>query len=116
MQIDQPAALLAGLLGHRPAPWFRFPGGCTTALALRAVAARGLTAVNWDVYGEDGKNPDPAAIVRAVLRGVRPGSIVLLHMNGPPQAPATAQALPAILAGLRARGLTPVKLSQLLVE
>lgn len=112
LEIDLAQRLLRGL-GVTPR-FFRPAGGCTTPRALRLLAARGLRPLGWDLYGADGRNPDAAAIARTVLRGVKPGSIVLLHMNGAPQAPATAQALPLILQGLRTRGLTPVRVSELL--
>ena len=53
-------------------------------------------------------------IVNRVLAQVRPGSIILMH-DGPAAREETAAALPYILAGLRARGLTPVSLPQLLL-
>ncbi|HEX3939452.1 MAG TPA: hypothetical protein VHX43_18270, partial [Xanthobacteraceae bacterium] len=43
-----------------------------------------------------------------------PGSIVVLHMNGGRDAPATGAALPDIIARLRAEGYSFVKISDLL--
>ncbi len=42
------------------------------------------------------------------------GSIILLHMNGTPTAPKTAEALPMIISTLKARGYEFVKVSELL--
>lgn len=74
----------------------------------------GRPTILWDIEPET----DPAtaksadAIVDHVLDRVRPGSIILLHpMYG---SRATLDALPGILAGLRARGLSAVTVSDLL--
>ncbi|MCO6010634.1 polysaccharide deacetylase family protein [Actinoallomurus purpureus] len=98
--------------GHTP--YFRFPGGCHDAHAVRAVAAAGVTPVQWDVISGDAFGHDPRGIVRTVLRETKGGSIVVMHLNGAPTAPETHAALPDIIRGLHARGLRPVKLSELL--
>jgi peptidoglycan/xylan/chitin deacetylase (PgdA/CDA1 family) len=53
-------------------------------------------------------------VVRAVLGGVRPGSIVVMHIIGAPNTPATYSALRAIIPALEARGYRFVTLSELL--
>ncbi len=58
----------------------------------------------------DYTDPGPDAIVSAVLRSTRPGSIVSMHLGHP----GTVTALPAILHGLASRGLRPVALTDLL--
>jgi len=98
--------------GHTP--YFRFPGGCHDKAAVRAVLAAGVTPVQWDVISGDAFGHDPHVITRTVLRQARGGSIVVMHLNGAPTAPATHAALPGIITGLRARGLRLVKLSELL--
>ena len=98
--------------GHTP--YFRFPGGCHDKSAVRAVLAAGVTPVQWDVISGDAFGHDPHAITRTVLREARGGSIVVMHLNGAPTAPATHAALPGIITGLRARGLRLVKVSDLL--
>ena len=78
------------------------------------VASLGEQAVQWDVVSGDPFQPDPGPIERAVLGGVRPGSVVVMHVMGPPNAPATASALKTILPALAARGYHFVKLRRLL--
>ncbi|MEZ5838981.1 MAG: hypothetical protein R3D02_00590 [Hyphomicrobiales bacterium] len=51
-------------------------------------------------------------IVRGVLAAVRPGSIVVAHANG--RGVHTAEALPRLIEGLRARGYRLVTVSELL--
>ncbi|MDQ6746085.1 MAG: polysaccharide deacetylase family protein [Actinomycetota bacterium] len=112
-EIDDAAATIHSMAGIRPR-YFRFPGGCHDREDLRRVAAAGERAVGWDVVSGDAFNPDPAAIARTVLDSVRPGSIVIMHIVGAPNAPATDRALPEIIAGLRARGYRLVTLRTLL--
>jgi peptidoglycan/xylan/chitin deacetylase (PgdA/CDA1 family) len=54
------------------------------------------------------------AIVHNVLANTQPGSIVVMHITGGNTAPLTAYALPSVVAGLRQRGFTLVRLSDLL--
>ncbi|GLX00735.1 hypothetical protein Misp02_48210 [Microtetraspora sp. NBRC 16547] len=93
--------------------FFRFPGGCYDKAALKAVAAEGLTPVQWDVVGGDAFATSPDAIVKQTLDHVRGGSIVVLHLGGGKPSGLTDKALPAIVRGLRERGLRPVTLSTL---
>nr|WP_323369314.1 polysaccharide deacetylase family protein [Streptomyces alkaliterrae] len=105
------AALREAGVRH-PAPYFRFPGGCHDKRALRAVGETGVTTVQWDVVGGDAFNPDAEAIVRQVLDGVRPGSVVVLHCTLS-AAPATERAVRRVVPELRRRGYRLVKVSEL---
>ena len=99
-----------------PTPYFRFPGGCYDGAALAAVAPTGVTVVQYDVASGDAFGTSVRAIVSHTLRAARNGSIVVLHVTGGNTAPLTAQALPAIIDGLRGRGFQLVKLSTLLAS
>jgi peptidoglycan/xylan/chitin deacetylase (PgdA/CDA1 family) len=92
--------------------WFRASGTQrTTPLIRSAAAAAGYdTCVSYDVDGLDWKDPAADTVVSAVLDGVRPGSIVSLHLGHQ----VTIAALPRILAGLATRRLQPVTLTELL--
>lgn len=109
-------ALLDELAGPASTRLFRFPGLCHDDAALAAIAPASVTVVDGDVLGADGFQPDARAIERTVLQGVQNGSIVVLHMHGGDLAPATGQALPAIVDGLRARGFELVTVGQLLAS
>jgi peptidoglycan/xylan/chitin deacetylase (PgdA/CDA1 family) len=92
--------------------WFR-PSGTPHAspLMLREAGAAGYpTSLSYNVDPLDYTDPGAAAVVSRVLAGSRPGSIVSLHTLFA----GTAQALPTVISGLRARGLEPVAASQLL--
>jgi len=105
--------IIEAVTGESPY-YFRFPGGCYARGDLRLVAAAGEQPLGWDVVGGDPGQRDPSVVVRNVLSEVKPGSIVVLHIVGAPNAPTTAAALPEIISGLRARGYSFVTLEQLL--
>ena len=92
---------------------FRFPYGTCNAQALKAVAKAGLPAIQWDVVtGDPMRGRSAKAIASTVLRGVRPGSIIIAHANG--RGWNTAKALPLIIPKLRAKGYRFVTVSELL--
>ncbi|WP_086805118.1 polysaccharide deacetylase family protein [Streptomyces caniscabiei] len=95
-----------------PMPYFRFPGGCYDSRALRRLSASGVTAVQWDVTSGDAFATDPDDVVREVLGGVRPGSVVVMHCTRS-AAPVTERAVRKIVPALRARGFRFVKVSEL---
>ncbi|WP_230688977.1 polysaccharide deacetylase family protein [Micromonospora sp. WMMD558] len=99
--------------GGRQTRYFRFPGLCHDRAALDALAPLGVTVVDGDVVSGDPFATSWRPIVRAVLDGVRPGSVVVLHVTEA-NAPMTDEALPHILAGLAERGLEPAPLSEVL--
>ena len=70
----------------------------------------GLEMVTWDV--EDPQTTDPARYAAEVVREARPGSIILIHAMYPANQTAR-DALPAILDGLKAKGLAVVTVRQL---
>lgn len=93
---------------------FRFPGGCYTPADVKLVNQANDTVVHWDVSGSDGFNTSSPQIVHNVIDNVQNGSIIILHLNGPPNAPQTAEALPEIISKLKAKGFDFVKVSELL--
>jgi len=103
--------------GECPA-FFRPPWGVQTPFVNAAVKRARMRTVLWDVEVADWDETDPARLAANVLAKVRPGSIILLHDGEDGHLGAdrstTVAALPAILEGLNARGLTPVRLDQLL--
>jgi peptidoglycan/xylan/chitin deacetylase (PgdA/CDA1 family) len=72
-------------------------------MATRILHGRQIDGLDW-------QDPPAATVVRAVLDGVRPGSIVSLHLGHQ----VTIAALPRILAGLSIKRLQPVTLTELL--
>ena len=98
--------------------FYRPPHGQRTPFVSLAVHERGMTTVTWSVSAGDWATDDPALVASRVLRRARPGSIILLHdgLDGRITADRSVvvAALPRILDGLKARGLEPVRLDDLL--
>ncbi|MGH3942812.1 MAG: polysaccharide deacetylase family protein [Pseudonocardiaceae bacterium] len=114
-EVVDAAQVLEEVTGRAP-QFFRFPGGCYAHSDVALVQQTGERPVGWDVVSGDPFQQDPGVIARNVLDNARPGSIIVLHLNGAPNAPATAAALREIIPGLRARGLRPVTLAELLLQ
>jgi peptidoglycan-N-acetylglucosamine deacetylase len=81
--------------------YFRFPGGCLTQAEVRLVASLGQQPVQWDEISGDSFLTDPGRVEEEVLRQVRPGSIVVMHLLGPARTPATAPAVKSLIPKLR---------------
>jgi peptidoglycan/xylan/chitin deacetylase (PgdA/CDA1 family) len=110
-QLTRTNDLIEKLTGERPT-LFRPPFGARDNRVRRAVAEDGFHTVYWalDSWDSVKKGITAKEITDRVLSRVRPGDVVLLHVGSQ----ATADALPAILAGLDARGLRVVPNSRLM--
>lgn len=97
----------------RPMPYFRFPGGCYDNRALRAIRPLGVTAIQWDVVSGDAFATDAEPVVRQVLEGVRPGSVVVMHCTRS-AAPVTEQVVRTVVPELRGQGYRFVRISGLI--
>lgn len=94
----------------RVLPLFRPPYGAYDDLVSRAAAAAGYRMVLWSLDPEDWRPATTAVALRdRVLAQARPGDIILFHF----ERHATVEALPAIIDGLRAKGLEPRGLESL---
>ena len=106
--------LLHELTGRTPR-WYRPPFGEVDARVARVASDVGLGTIQFDVAsGDPAGGVTKAGLVRSVLERAKPGSIVVMHANH--RRFATADALPEIIAGLRARGLTLVTVSDLVPD
>lgn len=100
------------LLGPRPR-LFRPPYGSFNATTFRELHHLHQLMILWSVDTGDYTMPGVQTIVQRALAGARPGAIVLMHDAGGDRSQ-TIAALPAIVRGLRRRGLHPVTIPQLL--
>jgi peptidoglycan/xylan/chitin deacetylase (PgdA/CDA1 family) len=100
--------------GKRPR-LFRPPYGSFNATTFRELHHLRLLMVLWSVDTKDYTRPGVGAIVRTALAGAKPGAIVLMHDGGGERVE-TIAALPAIVRGLRKRGLRPVTVGRLLMD
>ena len=102
-------------LGAQPRALFRPPFGDQPHLLAASARSAGVTPVLWDVAPGDPNPKETAAdIERDVLRQVQGGSIIVLHVNG--RGVGTADALPALVTHLRARGFHFATVSELMEE
>lgn len=111
-EIDGARRRMHDVEGARPR-LFRPPYGAFDATTSHVTRRAGMVNVIWTVDSRDYTRPGTPAIVSRVLRAARPGVIVLMHDGGGPREQ-TLAALPAIVHGLRRRGLRPVSLLRLL--
>ncbi|MBN8293360.1 polysaccharide deacetylase family protein [Rhodobacter sp. NTK016B] len=71
---------------------------------------RNLSTVVWSVDPQDWRRPGVSVVADRMVRGARPGAVILAHdIHGP-----TIRAVPQALQGILARGLEPVTMSDLL--
>lgn len=112
-QISKTDQLLSKYAPHY-SKLFRFPGLCYDTDDLKAATNVGYSVIGGNVLGGDGFQMSADAIVSNVVNKVRPGSIVVLHMMGGPNAPKTAEALPMIIQKLTKEGYSFVTVSDLL--
>ena len=119
-QVKSAATAISAGTGRPPGPWFRFPYGARDARTLRLVNDQCYVAVRWTVDSLGWKGTSggmtTTKVRDRVLAAARPGMIVLMHVGENPDDGTTldAAALPAIIAGLRAKGYSFVTLQQAL--
>ena len=106
--------------GGDPRPLFRFPLGDRDARTIAAVNDLGYLPVRWtvDTLGWKGTSGGMTAqaVCDRVIAALQPGEIVLMHVGSNPDDGTTldADALPEIIAMMRAAGYTFVTLDALL--
>jgi peptidoglycan/xylan/chitin deacetylase (PgdA/CDA1 family) len=110
-EVVDAAQSIQAVTGADPRPLFRFPFGSKDGRALTEVNSLGYVAVRWtvDSLGWQGtmngtRGPDFTAA--RVLAAATPGEIVLMHVGSHPtdHSMLDAEALPAVIAGLRQKG------------
>lgn len=107
LQVERTDTAIAAGTGRPASGLLRPPYGTRTPLLMSWLAeqATGHRLVLWDVDSTDWTRPGPDAITQAVLKQVKPGSIILMHDGGGDREQ-TARALPAIIDGLLADDYT----------
>jgi peptidoglycan/xylan/chitin deacetylase (PgdA/CDA1 family) len=102
------------ILGGRRPDLFRPPYGSFNATTLRQLHSLHLLMVLWSVDTGDYAQPGVATIVERALAGAHGGAIILMHDAGGVRTQ-TIEALPRIIAQLRARGFHLVTVPALLL-
>ena len=112
--LERSAAAVAAATGVDPR-LYRPPYGRFSEQSYAAARELGLTPVYWSAWGSDWEPIPPERIAETAIRDLAPGAILLLHDSARYAARAsakpTAEALPAILAAMRERGLESVTLT-----
>ncbi|MCG0277358.1 MAG: polysaccharide deacetylase family protein [Thermanaeromonas sp.] len=104
--------LVEEVTGYKP-ELFRPPFGDYNDTVIRVVQRLGYKAIQWDVDSLDWQEHLSAEeIYQRVLKGIKPGSIVLFHNNGKH----TATVLGPLLEKLKAEGYQIVPVSELLIK
>ena len=101
-EIERGFAAISLASGGNAAPFFRFPGLSDNAAMLDALQKRGIASFSVDVVSNDSFTNNPAKVISTTLATLehRKRGILLFHDIKP----ATAKALPKLLAELKQRG------------
>ncbi|MGZ6792165.1 MAG: polysaccharide deacetylase family protein [Mycobacteriales bacterium] len=109
-ELARAEATIRSVTGVAAAPWWRPPYGDRDASVDADAGAAGYRwELLWTVDTLGWRGVAPAEVTRRTLDAAGPGEVVLMHVGA---ASTDWQALPAVLDGLRARGLTPVRADQ----
>jgi peptidoglycan/xylan/chitin deacetylase (PgdA/CDA1 family) len=95
---------------HQPVRLIRPPNGFRNPGVDAVARAEGMLEVLWDVDAHDELGASSDAVIGAVTKGLRPGSIVRMHEN----AGQTVIAIRGIAAELRRRHLRAVTVPELM--
>ena len=108
-QLDDTDAALQKQAGLDP-HWLRPPYGSHNPRVASAAGARGMALAVWDVDTADWQHRNPATTCKRAVDGAREGSIILMHDIHQP----TVDAAECVIDGLRAKGLKPVGLDEMI--
>ncbi|WP_217592150.1 polysaccharide deacetylase family protein [Cohnella sp. GbtcB17] len=114
-EIERTGAKIKETTGFEPA-MIRPPYGDIGPAQLDWAKSRGYTVVNWDVDSQDWRQIPSGLVLRNALKGLRPGSIILMHAGGGAGQNlfGTVNALPQLIDQLRAKGYELVTVPELL--
>jgi peptidoglycan/xylan/chitin deacetylase (PgdA/CDA1 family) len=115
--LERADAVISGLTGQTTRPLWSPSAGYRDA-RVNAIAARlGYRPILWSQDSADWREDVTAATVqRRVLDGAEPGAIIVLHVDSPRTRITTAVVLGDLIDAVRARGLEPVTITNLVGE
>ena len=112
LEVIENQKIIEDITGSRPL-FFRFPAGNYSPKALDLVESLGYAVVHWSFpSGDPARNLTAEKMSTRVLSKVRPGSILIFHING--RGYHTGEALPKIVGKLRNQGYRFVRLEDYL--
>lgn len=108
---------LTRVCGQRPL-FFRAPAGLRNVFLQPVLARLGLTLASWSARGFDTRVSHAQRVKSSLLRGLRPGAILLMHDGHAARTaqgvPVILDVLPAVLEAAAAAGLRAVTLREAL--
>lgn len=93
--------------------FFRPPVGLSNPNTFHAAAALRLKVIGWTIRSLDTRDTDPNSIVRRIERGLKPGTIILLHDGNIPSERLVVT-VKLLLTKLREHGYEVVRLDRML--
>jgi peptidoglycan-N-acetylglucosamine deacetylase len=112
-EIDRTAKLIYETTGVKTT-FFRPPGGVLNNGLAKYAQEQNYSVVMWSVTSADtDPRAQPEAFVNNVLKGAKPGAIVLMHDGGGDRS-RTIKALPEMIAGLKKEGYRFVTIPELM--
>lgn len=121
-QMLKTTMVIMDITGQYP-KYLRPPRGMYDSRVRRLAELLGQPIVLWTISAQDWRpGANSGTIERRIVQQVRPGDILLFHDSGAlisaegASRLATVQSLPAIIAGIREKGLQIVTLEQLLAH
>ena len=110
-EISKCAAELTKLIGNHGA-WFRPSGTQFSTPLIRAAALKyGYgQCISYEVDSKDFQDPSKKSVINNVMKNVKNGSIISLHLGHK----VTLDAMPTLLTSLHDKGFTRVTLTELL--
>ena len=117
LELERTQKAFQRAIGVCPA-YYRPPHGERTPFLAHVVNTHHMRIIMWDVSSGDWALTNPRTIARRIVRGAKPGAIIVLHdgLDGIPtrNRDVLVRALPLILDGLRAKHLHAVGLDRLI--
>ena len=114
-ELQAAQASLTAMTGHRPL-FFRAPAGFRNPFLDPVLSHLGLRLVSWSVRGFDTRVGNAEKVTGALLAGLRPGAILLLHDGNAARTrtgrPVILDVLPAVIEAAAAQNLRFVTLRQ----
>lgn len=104
-------AKISSITGERT-KLFRFPEGSYNSQAVEAAESTNHYCIQWDVDSIDWKQQGADLEYNRVIKGTKPGSIILFHNT----AKYTPQTLPRAIEKLKASGYSFVKVTDLIYK
>jgi peptidoglycan-N-acetylglucosamine deacetylase len=110
-QLSKTASAIVKAGAEDPSPLFRPPSGARNKHVLAVLRSAGYVSVYWSIDTLDWENSrTPEEIEHAVLSGLKPGAIILMHVGSNQ----TASILPTLLEKIKAQGYSFVTLREAL--